>query len=140
MTPEFVVNPPDQYGRITREVRVATERYTFYISYFDFSLKLGALKNYDQEKLRQEQETRLLEERKQTSWKLLSRKSLAGNGYQHVFYVPVSDLPRTPGYFRGMAFIHDLRVYTISFTAPTRAELFGWEAKKFFNEFKFKNQ
>lgn len=137
--PEFVIGPPNQYTRITREIRAATERYTFYISYFDFSLKPGTLKNYNQVKLRQEQETRLLKDRKQAGWRLLSRKSLAGNGYQHVFYVPASDLPRSPAYFRGMAFIHDLRVYTISFTAPAQAELFGPEAKRFFDSFKFIN-
>jgi hypothetical protein len=47
------------------------------------------------------------------------------NGYQHVFYVPASDLMRSPVYFRGMAFIHDLHIYTISLTVPTRAELWG---------------
>jgi hypothetical protein len=70
-------------------------------------------------------------------WRLLGRRDLPGNGYQHLFMVPGDGLSKPTIYTRAMSFNRGLYVYALIFTGPTRESLFGLEARRFFDSFKF---
>jgi hypothetical protein len=70
-------------------------------------------------------------------WRLLGRRDLQGNGYQHLFMVPGDSRSKPTTYVRAMSFNHGFYVYALVFTGPTRESLFRPEARRFFDSFKF---
>ncbi len=111
--------------------------HTLMVSYTDIMLSLG--EKYDEVQQRKYREAEIIKTKRKEGWKLLSRANLAGNGYQHVYFAPPRRPNDLPAYFRAITFVRGSRVYLITYDALTRSELFGPEARRFFNSFKFKN-
>lgn len=111
--------------------------HTLMVSYMDIILSPG--NKYDELQQRKYREVEITKTKRKEGWELLRSTNLPGNGYQHVYFAPPKKSSDLPAYFRAMTFVRGSRVYLITYDASTRLELFGPEARRFFNEFKFKN-
>lgn len=109
--------------------------HTLMVSYMDVTL--SPAEKYDKAQQRKYREAEIIQTKRKEGWELLRSMNLPGNGYQHVYFVPPKRPNDLPAYFRAITFVRGSRVYLITYDALTRSELFGPEAKRFFDSFKF---
>jgi hypothetical protein len=115
---------------------------TLMASYYDVIIPTDQVNSDYEVKLREYEEAMMMKSLREQSWKILSSRDLPGNGYQQVCFAPPTE-PGGPGYyFRAKNFFRRLsadrvRVYLITFRAPTQLELFGPVAKRFYDSFRF---
>lgn len=111
--------------------------HTLMVSYMD--IILSPSEKYDEVQQRKYREVEIIKIKKKEGWEVLSRTNLPGNGYQHIYFTPPKKPIDLPAYFRAITFVRGSRVYLITYDALARSELFGPEARRFFNSFKFTN-
>jgi hypothetical protein len=109
--------------------------HTLMVSYMD--IILSPSEEYDEIDERKDREAYVIKATKKKGWELLRGTKLVGNGYQHIYFASPQKPGDFPAYFRAITFVHRSRVYLITYDALTQSELFGPEAKRFFNSFKF---
>lgn len=109
--------------------------HTLMVSYTDITLPPG--EKYNEVQQRKYREVEIIRAKRKEGWELLKSTYLADNGYQHIYFAPPKRPNDLPAYFRAITFVRGSRVYLITYDALTRSELFGPEAKRFFDSFKF---
>jgi hypothetical protein len=109
--------------------------HTLMVSYTDIKLSPG--EKYDEVQQRKYREEEIIRAKRKEGWELLKSTNLPGNGYQHIYFAPPKRPNDLPAYFRAITFVRGSRVYLITYDSLTMSELFGPEAKRFFDSFKF---
>ncbi len=137
--PKYRKTGPDQRGQTYHNYQLYSSkcRCNFEITSYKLNLSPDKQARFDEVEQNKGSEQIVLKSQLNQGWRLLGRRDLQGNGYQHLFMVPGDRLSKPTTYVRAMSFNHGFYVYTLIFTGPTREALFGPEARRFFDSFKF---
>lgn len=137
--PNYHKTGPDQRGQVYHDYQFYDPkcRCNFEIMSYKLNLSLEQQARFDEVEQSKGSEQLAPQSSLKQGWRLLSMKELPGNGHQHLFMVPGDGVSQPTIYVRDMLFNRGFYVYSIIFTGATREALFGPEALRFFNSFKF---